>query len=113
MDNELIGQRIKKFRDRQGLSQEQVASYLGMSSRSQISLIENGKKPIDLEKLEKLANLFGVNLGVFVSENEKKFTTELAFAFRTDEVNESDLEEIADFKKIVLNHQKMKRLANG
>lgn len=111
MDLKKVGSRIKKFRDRQGLTQEQVGNYLDLS-RSQISLVENGERTIDLEKLEKLANLFGVDLAVFFAEDEDQVSTELAFAFRSDDICQSDLEQIARFKKIVKNHQKMKRLKN-
>lgn len=111
MDLQRVGNRIKQFRKRQGLTQEQVASYLDLS-RPQISLIESGERSIDLNKLEKLANLFGINLAVFISEDEMQLSTELAFAFRSDDVNESDLEKIAQFKRIVKNHQKMKKLVD-
>lgn len=111
MDASKIGSRIKQFRVRQGLTQGQVAEYLELS-RSQISHIEKGKRNIELEKLERLANLFGVELAAFFNEDEASQATELAFAFRSDDLNQSDLDQIAKFKKIVMNHLKMKRLIN-
>lgn len=109
MDSKKVGNKIKAFRERQGLSQDHLADYLNLS-RVTISMIESGDRTIDMEKLERLANLFGVELSVFFSDDEGKFETELAFAFRTEQIESSDLEEIANFKRIVKNHQKMKRL---
>lgn len=109
MDSKIIGGKIKRFRKRQGLTQDHLADYLGLD-RSTISLIEKGERTIDMDKLEKLANLFGVELSVFFSDDDSMFETDLAFAFRTDQLEQSDLEEIANFKRIVKNHQKMKRL---
>ena len=109
MDSKIIGEKIKRFRKRQGLTQDHLADYLELD-RSTISLIEKGERTIDMDRLEKLANLCGVELSVFFSDDDAMFETHLAFAFRTDQIEQSDLEEIANFKRIVKNHQKMKRL---
>lgn len=111
MNTERIGKRVQEFRKRQGLTQDVLADYLDLS-RSQISHIENGERKIELDKLESLANLFGIKLATFFSEDEEALETELAFAFRSDDISQEDLQEIAEFKRIVMNHQKMKKLLN-
>lgn len=103
-----IGQNILQYRELLGLNQQQTGEYLGVT-REFISLIETGKREISLGNLDKLANLFGVELEDLLEEDKQMVNTKLAFAFRSDETEE-DLSQIADFKKIVLNYLKMDSL---
>lgn len=54
-----IGERIKKLRKQQGLSQEEVAKYLAVQ-RSTISLYESGDATPQVMTIIKLARLFNV-----------------------------------------------------
>lgn len=54
-----IGERIKKLRKQQGLSQEEVAKYLAVQ-RSTISLYESGDTTPQVMTIIKLARLFNV-----------------------------------------------------
>ena len=49
-----ILERIKIYRLRAGLSQENMASYLGYSGRSGYSSLERGKNQLTVDQLEKL-----------------------------------------------------------
>ncbi|MFA6536308.1 MAG: helix-turn-helix domain-containing protein [Candidatus Paceibacterota bacterium] len=75
MTNKYI-QKIKEFRLKKGLSQEQVAQAIGVS-RPTYTAIEAGKKQnLDLDEAQKLANFFGIGLNELVSgtiENVEKY----------------------------------------
>jgi transcriptional regulator with XRE-family HTH domain len=62
---EKFGQRLKTLRKAEGLSQEELAerSYL---NRPYISGIEQGKRNVSLEVMEKLAEALGVAVGELV-----------------------------------------------
>lgn len=103
-----IGSNILKYRKIQGLSQQQLADYLGIK-RELISLIETGSRDISMSNLIKLADLFGVELEELLEEDQSIKEANVAFAFRSEN-NSSDLSNIASFKRIVLNYLKMEKL---
>jgi len=105
---ELIGNNIAKMRKAQGLTQDNLASYLGLS-RVQVSHFERGERDISVTDLNKLSDLFGIELSELLEEDLKIQNLNLAFAFR-NENPESDLEQIASFKKVVMNYLKMERI---
>lgn len=103
----IVGQNIKLLREEMGLTQDALATYLGIS-REQIAYYEAGSRSISTEQLSKLANLFCLNEYDFYEEDSSKRTVNLAFAFRADSLQSQDLESIAHFKKIVRNYMNMK-----
>jgi transcriptional regulator with XRE-family HTH domain len=100
---------IKTLREKFGYSQDVVANFLEVK-REMISYYETGDREVPLELLEKLADLFGVDLEIFFTENIEEATTDLAFAFRADELSEKDLENIAAFRRIIKNYQRITKL---
>ena len=105
-----IGVNIHKYRTLQGLSQQQVAEYLGVT-RELISFVEGGKRNLSISKLNRLSDLFGIELVDLIEEDPQLQDVNLAFAFRTDEID-ADLNNIAAFRRIVLNYFKIERLSN-
>ena len=103
-----IGSNILNYRKIQGLSQQQLADYLGVT-RELISLIETGSRDISMSNLIKLADLFGIELEELLEEDQSIKEANVAFAFRSDN-NSADLSNIASFKRIVLNYLKMEKL---
>jgi transcriptional regulator with XRE-family HTH domain len=101
-----IGRNIKHFRTQLELSQDQLADYLQVK-REQVSFIETGKREISVDQLEKLSNLFGVDLEVLLEEDEENLKADIAFAFRSDDLQAEDLSQIADFQKLVKNYLKI------
>jgi transcriptional regulator with XRE-family HTH domain len=101
-------QNIKLIREKIGLSQEEVAKYLGIK-RELISYYETGSRPVPLELMERLADFYGIDLADLLSDNKEVLNANLAFALRTieDELDKEDLENIASFKKVVMNYLKM------
>lgn len=104
----IIGNNILKIRRQQKLTQEDLAVYLGVS-REQISNYERGTRSISVEDLERLSDLFGIDLSDLFEENFDLQNMNLAFAFRSCNSKE-DLQHIASFKKVVMTYIKMKSL---
>ncbi len=64
--------------------------------------------PVDV--LERVASLFGCGLSELMSEDQSALENMLVCAFRIDDLDVSDMNEIAAFKSIVMNYLKMKKL---
>ena len=57
----LNGKRIKELRVAKGISQEELAKALGYTNRSSINKIEIGRSSLPIEKIEKTAEVLGVD----------------------------------------------------
>ncbi len=68
-----IGPNIRKYRKEKGMTQEQLAEYLGVSSQA-VSRWESGTTYPDLELIPVLSNLFGVSIDVLfdLKEHQKE-----------------------------------------
>lgn len=104
-----IGSNIKYIRENFKFTQEQVADFVGVS-RSTIALYESGDRRVPIDQLEKISDLFGVEMHELLESDMDNFTANVAFAFRADDISGEDLEKIANFKRIVKNYQKLKSL---
>lgn len=104
-----IGKNIKAYRDINKLSQDTVANFLSVK-REMISYYENGTREIPYQVLNRLSDLYGVELSDFYEEDENLVNENVACAFRTDGLEKSDIETIVDFKAIVKNYLKMSNL---
>ena len=100
---------IKGLREKYGYTQEKVAEYLGIK-KEMISFYENEGREITLEILEKLSDLFGVELDVFFVDNVDEALAEVVFAYRKDDLDNNDMENMAAFGKIVKNYLKINNL---
>ena len=63
--------RVKDYRERQGLTQVQLAEKAGVR-RATVSDSERGRERIDLETLEKLANALGVDAAMLIEHKKGK-----------------------------------------
>ena len=66
---EFIGIKLREARKKSGLTQSQVAELIGIN-KAQLSYYETATREINLNILEKLANLYGYKIDYFVSGNE-------------------------------------------
>lgn len=107
-----IRKNLATLRSKRGLSQEEVAAYLKIS-RPLISYYESGEREIPLPHLEKLSDLYGVEVADLMSTDSEFLQANFAFAFRTNGLAESDLQSVADFQKIVKNYLKLKSIKDG
>ena len=104
----LIGQNLKKFREANKLTQEQVALFLNLE-RSTYSNYELGEREMPVEYLEKVADLFGCEMYLFFEE-QNKVADMLTCAFRIDNLSSEDMNQIALFKGLVKNYLKMNQM---
>lgn len=104
-----VGVILKGLREKFDYTQNSVAEYLGIN-RELVSDYETGRVDAPIEVLEKLSNLFGVELDLFFTDNLEEAIAGVAFAYRKDELNVHDMMQIANFGKIVKNYLKIKRL---
>lgn len=105
-----IGKNIKLFREKFNYTQNEIADYLKFKDRAIISYYEKGERKIPLESLTKLADLYGIELEDFFTEEPKEQLLNKVFAFRKEELKPNDYNEIAKFNKIVKNYLKLKKL---
>lgn len=63
--------RLKELRQKNELSQKEIAEILGFSLRS-FQRMENGESQIKPEKAQKLADYFGVSVGYLLGYEEAK-----------------------------------------
>lgn len=109
--NKVVGRNLKALRDANKFTQERIADYLGIN-RSTYSNYESGDREAPIEVLEKACDLFGCGLDMLFSEDEKALKNMLVCAFRADGLSDSDMREVATFKKVVMNYLKMDSLMN-
>ncbi|OAB30538.1 Helix-turn-helix [Flavobacterium fryxellicola] len=100
---------IKGLRDKYGYTQDKVAEFLGIK-REMISFYETEEREVPLEILEKLSDLFGVDLDVFFIDNVDEALAEVVFAFRKNDLDNNDMDAMADFGRIVKNYLKINNL---
>src|SRR5678815_1653993 len=80
MSDVRFGSKVRALRRREGLSQADLASKLGVSA-SYLNLIENHKRPLPAPLLVKLAQQFNVDLGQFASDEDARVVADLMEAF--------------------------------
>lgn len=61
--------RMKQLRQEHNMSQEELAARLGIS-RSAVGMYEQGKREPDFEVLDKIADLFGVDLSYMLGSSD-------------------------------------------
>lgn len=92
-----IGRRIKDARIYLGLSQEEVATGLGIP-RSAVSLIETGQRGVEALELTKLSNILGRSVDYLTSGTEITRTESVSLLARAAEgLSNADVEELQRF----------------
>ena len=66
-----VGQRIKTLRNQLGISQEALANKAGID-RTYVTDVENGRRNIAIENLEKLIAALNVSVSDFFNSEEFK-----------------------------------------
>ena len=64
------GERIRELRAEKKISQEYLAHLAGLD-RTYVNSVENGRRNISIENIEKIANAFEISVKDFF--NDKKF----------------------------------------
>lgn len=105
----IIGKNIKSYREINGFTQDTVANFLGIK-REMISYYENGTREVPFEVLNRLSDLYGVDMADIFEEDEVLTKEKVVCAFRTEGFDSADLETMAQFKAVVKNYLKMNHL---
>ncbi len=92
-----IGKRIRIFRKRSGLKQQELASMVGFNSKETISQIERGNREIKAFELVRLSQILSVDIKDFLSTDKPaKLPVVL---WRADPITGSKQKEMAFIKK--------------
>lgn len=94
-----FGAKVRALRRQQNLSQVGLAEKLGVSA-SYLNLIENNRRPLPANMLIRLAQLFGVDVHAFATDEDTRLVADLteAFAdpmFESQDITSVDVRELA------------------
>ncbi|WP_122835424.1 helix-turn-helix domain-containing protein [Burkholderia pseudomallei] len=104
-----LAQRLREAREYAGLSQEEVASALGIS-RPAVTNIEAGLRKVEAVELDKLSTLYGRTVQYLLTGEKQVDEGRLAFLARaTHGLTERDLEELGRFAAFLRNTPRSKR----
>lgn len=78
-----IGKRIRDERERQGLTQEELARKMGYKNRSVVSTMESASE-LSLKKVKKVATALHVDPGYLMGYPSKGKSTDTEFVFNAD-----------------------------
>lgn len=90
----LLARRVKWFRERGKLTQDQVATALQLKDRQSVSDIENAKRRVDAEELVSLSRLFQVSVEDLL--DPFRLIGEGCFNFRVEAVPPNAVDEFAE-----------------
>lgn len=105
MNRKLLGKRIRDERIRVGLTQEQIAEYINVST-TYIGFIERGERSVTLEKLILLAECFHVTIDSLIHDNipaeGNSDATQLLFLW--NQADDTEKEMILSISEVILRH---------
>src|SRR5579871_203741 len=85
-----FGAKVRALRRRENLSQVDLANKLGISA-SYLNLIENNRRPLPANLLIRLAQLFGIDVHAFATDEDTRLMADLTEAFADPMFEEQDL----------------------
>ncbi len=91
---------FKKLRTEHGLTQQELASKIGVS-RSAIGMYEKGERQPDFETLETIADYFNVDMDYLIGRSNRVHT--IAAHHDNEDWTAEELDEIEAFKRFVLS----------
>lgn len=100
-DDKKLVARLKEAREYMGISQEKVATYLGVP-RSAVSEIESGKRSVSALELQRLAKLYQKSIGWFTDDVIEGAPPEIEYLARTAaELSQNDRGELQKFAEFL------------
>lgn len=106
-----VGQRLRAVREQLNMTQDAVAEYLGVT-RPVVSNLENGKRPIALSELTRLAMLYGFPVQYFLGDDRAAEDGVLAL-FRSRELTDTDRKKLAWLHGFLEDYRFIRRLWGG
>ncbi len=98
-DRKSLGERLREAREYLGFSQDQVATFLGVS-RSALSNMETGQRKVEALELKKLAGLYKRTVSHFTGEEPEEVTFDADVAHlarKASELSPNDRAELGRF----------------
>ena len=77
-----IGERLKRIRNRNGYTQEELSEKLLIGDRIKISRIENGKQSMTANELIKFCSFFNISLDVLINDEKLNSEEYLILSYR-------------------------------
>ncbi len=105
----MVAENVRKLRAKAGLTQEQLAMFIGISDK-ELNAYEENIVEVDLKFIDAVCLFFGVEMLDFFEKDLSSVNTPMALAFRSNELTAIDYEGIRKFKKIIANYTKMKKI---
>lgn len=111
MTTQFINKRIKFLREKQNLSQEELAKRFDFNDRQTVSAIENGKRLVSAEDMVKATKIFGVSLDyltdpfLLIGEGKFSWRQTNVKVIRLDEYEKKAGRWIAAYRKLT-SHKK-------
>ena len=99
--------KLKELRKKSGLTQEQMAQYMGVD-QSLITKLENGSRNLSVTMMDKICDLFGCTEDYLTGVSDSFIP--LNFAFRSNGIQSDDLQSIAAVNRIAMNIRYMNEL---
>ena len=109
-DRKSLGERLREAREYLGFSQDQVATFLGVS-RSALSNMETGQRKVEALELKKLAGLYKRTVSHFTGEEAEDvtFDAEVAhLARKASELSADDRAELGRFADFLRSRKQTK-----
>ncbi len=91
-----VGQRIKSAREKASLTQSELATKLGYTSPTAISLIEADERSVKVETLEKIADVLHQDVNYLATGKQVQATVKTALR-ADDNFNPEDVKQIENF----------------
>jgi transcriptional regulator with XRE-family HTH domain len=98
-DRKTLGDRLREAREYLGFSQEEVATFLGVS-RSALSLMETGQRKVEVMELKKIAGLYKRPVSYFTGEDVEAMAFGAGakhLARKVADLSPDDLDELGRF----------------
>lgn len=97
-----LGKRIRQIRELRGMTQEELEEASGVNARY-LSALENGKKNITVESLEKIANGLKTDILIFFTLGEIESFDKASFEKLLDVMSDEQKKLLANLSKVIFS----------
>jgi transcriptional regulator with XRE-family HTH domain len=113
LTSEIIGGRIKSFRENKKISQQLMVDKLkdlGISiSRETLSKIENGNRTVSAVELKAISTVLDLDIETLLEENEDD---SLVTLFRNRNMNEEAIKSVESLQEMIIDFMNQKKILN-
>lgn len=106
----IVGKRLKELREKKNLTQEELGKILNLN-KSTISHYENDSRTPDLDKLERFANYYDVDLNYIVGLDNNCESKKQSVKMSDEELELIlEIRKVKNYNKILSNPQRYAKL---